>query len=77
MTQWLMPGAVEEDRPMNRKRDPIAGVRQVLRYRWEVTAAALERAGELPAAAAVFRTLLARTEDWLVPDLPRYPAFSA
>ncbi|ACU77201.1 conserved hypothetical protein [Catenulispora acidiphila DSM 44928] len=77
MTQWLMPGAVEEDRPMNRKRDPIASVRQVLRYRWEVTAAALERAEELPAAAAVFRALLARTEDWLVPDLPRYPAFSA
>ncbi|MEY9887483.1 hypothetical protein ABIA31_001112 [Catenulispora sp. MAP5-51] len=75
MTQWLMPGALEEDRPMNRSRNPIASARQVLRYRWEVTATALERAGELPAMAAVFRALLAHTAHWSTADLPAYPAF--
>jgi hypothetical protein len=34
------------------------------------------RPGELPAMAAVFRGLLALTEQWSVGDLPRYPAFS-
>jgi hypothetical protein len=55
---------------------PESSMRQVLRYRWEVTALALERAGELPAMAAVFRELLAVTAQWSVGDLPRYPAFS-
>ena len=76
MTTWLMPDVAEEDRPMNRSRNPIASARQVLRYRWEVTATALERAGELPAMAAVFRALLAETEHWRVAELEVYPAFS-
>ena len=62
---------------MHRTRMPDSSMRQVLRYRWEVTATALERAAELPAMVAVFRALLAQTEHWLVGDLPRYPAFSA
>ena len=77
MTYWLMPQVAEEDRPMHRSRDPIASVRQVLRYRWEVTATALERSGELPAMAAVFRALLAETAQWRAADLPAYPAFSS
>lgn len=76
MTPWLMPGVAEKDRPMHRRRNPISSVRQVLRYRWEVTATALERAGELPAMAAVFRALLAHTEHWRVAELQAYPAFS-
>ena len=76
MTTWLMPDVAEEDRPMNRSRNPIASVRQVLRYRWEVTATALERAGELPAMATVFRALLAETEHWRAAELQVYPAFS-
>jgi hypothetical protein len=75
MTLLLMPEVAEEDRPMHRSRTPIASVRQVLRYRWEVTATALERAGELPAMAAVMRGLSAATTEWAVPALPRYPAF--
>ncbi|MEY9933460.1 hypothetical protein ABH926_008115 [Catenulispora sp. GP43] len=75
ITQWLMPGVLEEDRPMNRNRNPIASARQVLRYRWEVTATALERAGELPVMAGVFRDLLLLTAHWSTADLPAYPAF--
>jgi len=76
MSEFLVPQVQEEDRPMNRVRMPESSMRQVLRYRWEVTALALERAGELPAMAAVFRELLAVTAEWSVGDLPRYPAFS-
>lgn len=77
MSQFLMPMVEEEDRPMNRTRMPDSSVRQVLHYRWEVTATALERAGELPAVAAVLRGLRAATGHWRTTDLPRYPAFSA
>lgn len=75
MTLLLMPEVTEADRPMHRSRKPVASVRQVLRYRWEVTAVALERAGELPAVAAVFRALLAQTAHWQAAELRVYPAF--
>lgn len=71
----LVPTVLEEDRPMHRVRRPMSTVRQVLRYRWDTTAAALERAGELPAVAAAFRALLAATGQWQAADLPAYPAF--
>ena len=74
MAPFLLPGVLDEDRPMHRSR-PTATVRQILRYRWESSAAALERAAELPAVAAVFRAQLAATEHWRTPDLPDYPAF--
>jgi hypothetical protein len=77
MSEFMVPQVQEEDRPMNRVRMPDSSMRQVLRYRWQVTATALERARELPAAAAVFRALLAETGHWLAEDLPHYPAFSA
>lgn len=76
MTLPLLPRVLDEDRPMHRSRS-TATVRQILRYRWESSAAALERAGELPAVTAVFRALLAATAHWQAPDLPEYPAFRA
>lgn len=76
MADFTVPMVQEEDRPMHRTRMPDSSMRQVLRYRWEVTAVSLERAGELPAMAAALRGLLAATEDWQTGDLPRYPAFS-
>ncbi|MEY9859041.1 hypothetical protein ABH935_004668 [Catenulispora sp. GAS73] len=76
MAQLLVPAVQEEDRPMHRSRMPESSMRQVLRYRWEVTATALERAGELPATAGVLRALLGATTHWQTTDLPRYPAFS-
>jgi len=76
MAQLLVPAVQEEDRPMHRSRTPESSMRQVLRYRWEVTATALERAGELPAIAGVLRALLDTTRHWQTTDLPRYPAFS-
>ena len=77
MAQFLVPMVEEEDRPMNRVRMPDSSMRQVLRYRWEVTATALERARELPAIATALRELLMKTAHWETGDLPRYPAFSA
>ncbi|MFL6111860.1 MAG: hypothetical protein ACJ786_10970 [Catenulispora sp.] len=74
MTPFLLPSVWDEDRPMHRLRS-TATVRQILRYRWESSATALERAGELPAVAAVFRAQLAATAHWQAPDLPDYPAF--
>ncbi|WP_194896574.1 hypothetical protein [Catenulispora pinisilvae] len=76
MSVWQVSVVQEEDRPMHRTRMPESSMRQVLRYRWEVTAASLERAQELAAVAAAFRGLLAATEGWRTGDLPRYPAFS-
>jgi len=74
MSVFLVELVLEEDRPMHGTRQ-VATVRQVLRYRWETTAAALERAGELPAFAAAFHALLGATEHWRAADLPVYPAF--
>ncbi|NUR29180.1 MAG: hypothetical protein HOV83_25630 [Catenulispora sp.] len=76
MTVFLMPRVVEEDQPMHRSRPQIPSIRQILRYRWDSTAAALERAGELPALAGSFRALLTATDQWQAADLPAYPAFS-
>jgi hypothetical protein len=56
---------------------PGAGRRPGLAARGTARLGRLERAGELPAVAAVFRGLLALTEHWRVPDLPGYPAFRA
>ncbi|GAA1989592.1 hypothetical protein [Catenulispora subtropica] len=74
MTVALFDRVREEDRPMHRTRK-VASIREILRYRWDTTAAALERAGELPAVAAAFRALLAATGHWRAADLPAYPAF--
>jgi hypothetical protein len=74
MAPFLVPRVLDEDQPMHRSRPQVPGIRAVLRYRWDVTAAALERAGELPAVAAAFRALLAATEHWRAADLPVYPA---
>ena len=75
MAALLVPMVWEQDRPMHRSR-PTASMRQVLRYRWDVTATALERAGELPAMASALRGLAAATEQWQTGDLPNYPAFN-
>lgn len=75
MSQLMVPMVQEADRPMHRTRTPESSMRQVLRYRWEVTARALERAGELPAMAGALRGLSGATGDWGVGVLGRYPAF--
>jgi hypothetical protein len=46
-----------------------------LRYRWQTLADDFEAPGDLPAVAALMRSLLAATENWQAPDLPLYPAF--
>ncbi|NUR61052.1 MAG: hypothetical protein HOV87_20675 [Catenulispora sp.] len=74
MSALLFERVREEDQPMHRSRPEVPSIRTILRYRWDTTAAALERAGELPAFAAAFRALLAATEHWHTADLPVYPA---
>ncbi len=49
--------------------------RQLLRYRWRRLHAELAATGELAAIASLADGLLAATDHWQVPDLPRYPAF--
>jgi hypothetical protein len=49
--------------------------RQLIRYRWQVLAAELERAGGLPALAELTDSLLAATSAWAADELPLYPAF--
>jgi hypothetical protein len=71
---WLLPRVVAGDEPM------VAGVvsprrRQLMRHRWQVLAAELDGAKDLPAVADLCRGLLAATEHWQVADLPLYPAF--
>jgi hypothetical protein len=51
------------------------GTRQLIRHRWRVLAAELERGAELPALAELTSSLLAASERWQAPDLPLYPAF--
>ncbi|MFD0630561.1 hypothetical protein ACFQ9X_01740 [Catenulispora yoronensis] len=77
MTVFLFDQVREQDRPMNRSRPEVPSKRQILHYRWGTTAAALERAGELPDVAAAFRALLAATGHWNPADLPAYPALRA
>lgn len=81
MTAWtlhsmsyLLDRSIVADRAMNlSERSPTA--RQLLRYRWQVLLAELERAGELPAISVLMRRLLTSTESWQAEDLPFYPAF--
>jgi hypothetical protein len=73
-TSWLLRRSLAADVPMN----PDATsphTRQLMRYRWQALAAELEPTGELPAVAALMRSLLAATTGWQAPDLPLYPAF--
>jgi hypothetical protein len=71
---WLLPQSIEQDRPMDAVRESPRR-RQLIRHRWQVLAAELETAGELPALAELTRSLLAATEHWQAAELPLYPAF--
>ena len=75
-TSWLLRRALEADVPMNPGAES-PHTRQLMRYRWQALADELEPAGELPAVAALMRSLLAATTDWRAPELPLYPAFRA
>jgi hypothetical protein len=71
---WLLPRAIDGDELM------LPGFvspprRQLMRHRWQVLAADLDGAGDLPAVAELCRGLLAATEHWQVAELPLYPAF--
>jgi hypothetical protein len=71
---WLLPRAIAGDELM------LPGSasprrRQLMRYRWDVLAAELDQAGDLPAVAELCRGLLAATEHWQADELPLYPAF--
>lgn len=74
---WLLPRVIADDEPM------VPGIvsplrRQLMRHRWQVLAAELDEAGDLPALPALAelcRGLLAATEHWQAPELPLYPAF--
>jgi hypothetical protein len=71
---WLLRISIEGDRPLDEDRtSPRA--RQLMRHRWQVLAAGLESAGELPALAELMRALLAATAHWQAAELPLYPAF--
>lgn len=74
MTDWLLDSALAADRPMDDVR-PSPTARQLLRYRWQTLAEALDGAGEMPVLSELMRRLLAATEGWDVPGLPGYPAF--
>ena len=73
-TSWLLRRAVAADVPMNTEQ-PSPHTRQLMRHRWQSLLAELEPAGDLPAIAALVRSLLAATVGWHAPDLPLYPAF--
>ena len=73
-TSWLLRRSLAADVPMNSEQ-PSPHTRQLMRYRWQSLLAELEPAGELPAIAALVRSLLAATASWHTPELPLYPAF--
>jgi len=73
-TSWLLRRSLAADVPMNSER-PAPHTRQLMRYRWQSLLAMLEPAGDLPAVAALARSLLAVTADWHAAELPLYPAF--
>jgi hypothetical protein len=72
---YLLDRSLAADRPMidNARAAPTA--RQLLRHRWRRLLAELQPTRELPAVRALARQLLARSENWQVPELPLYPAF--
>ncbi len=71
---WLLERSIEGDEPTNPEATSPR-TRQLIRHRWRTLAAELEGSGELPALAALMRSLLAATEHWHAPDLQLYPAF--
>jgi hypothetical protein len=73
-TSWLLRRSLAADVPMNSEQ-PSPHTRQLMRYRWQSLLGELEPAGDLPAIAALVRSLLAATAGWHAPDLPLYPAF--
>jgi hypothetical protein len=73
-TSWLLRRSLAADVPMNAEQ-PSPHTRQLMRYRWQSLLAVLEPARDLPAIAALVRSLLAATVAWQAPDLPLYPAF--
>jgi len=73
-TSWLLRRSLAADVPMNSEQ-PSPHTRQLMRYRWQSLLDELEPAGELPAIAALVRSLLAATASWDAPELPLYPAF--
>jgi hypothetical protein len=75
-TSWLLRRSLSADVPMNSDAESPT-TRQLMRYRWQALAAELETCGDLPAVAALMRSLLAATTGWQAADLPLYPAFRA
>jgi hypothetical protein len=73
-TSWLLRRSLAADVPMNSEQ-PSPHTRQLMRYRWQSLLRELEPAGDLPAVAALVRSLLAATAGWQAPELPLYPAF--
>ena len=73
-TSWLLRRSLAADVPMNSEQ-PSPHTRQLMRYRWQSLLAELEPAGDLPAIAALVRSLLTATAGWHAPELPLYPAF--
>ena len=71
---WLLRSAIEADEPTEPEAESPR-TRQLIRYRLQTLADELEPTGELPAVAALMRSLLAATESWQAPELPLYPAF--
>jgi hypothetical protein len=75
-TSWLLRRSLAADVPMNSEAESPT-TRQLMRYRWHALAGELGTSGDLPAVAALMRSLLAATASWEAPDLPLYPAFRA
>ena len=71
---YLLDRSVVADGPMIDDGRQAPTARQLLRYRWLRLRAELATAGQFPAIAALAAGLLAATERWQAPDLPRYPA---
>lgn len=73
---YLLDVSLAADESMNDVATHAPTRRQLLRYRWQRLGSELEQAGELPAISALMSNLLAATQSWQAPGLPRYPAFS-
>jgi hypothetical protein len=73
VTAGLLSRAAASDTPMHLIRRPVAGVRQVLRYRWEE----MSKLEEFPALVETVGVLLKVLADgWEPAPLPGYPAFA-
>lgn len=72
---YLLDRSIAADGSMNCLASQAPTRRQLLRHRLRQLGEELDQAGEFPAISALMTSLLERTQPWLAPGLPLYPAF--